>query len=164
MESDLGSLNCMIAPDMMTPEQFYEGNRQIPEMQPIKHLMMAVLEDALRCLRAGVGSQRREDRYIFAETTAWMAERRCDGPFAFETICSTLEVDAQSLRTWTKRTLARQLEGFQPPTLARRSPVSRNGRISTPYRRTSARPAAQAATANDFAHSIEASVGQTPAG
>ena len=154
----------MMAPDVMTPEQFYEGNRQIPEMQPIKHLMMAVLEDALRCLRVGVRSQRREDRYIFAETNAWMAERRCDGPFAFETICATLGIDAQSLRTWIRRTMARQLEGFQPPTLARRSPVSRNGRISTPYRRTSERQATRAATTNSLAHSVESLVGQTPAG
>jgi hypothetical protein len=97
--------------------------------------MLAVLEDAMRCYQTYGNSRNRSQRRLFLEAEGWLMDRKGDGPFAFETVCETLGIDPNCLREGLRRWRIQQLDGLNPRRLARRSPVTRAGRISAPLRR-----------------------------
>jgi hypothetical protein len=57
----------------------------------IKALMLAVLEDALRCYWSPVDRIRSEAEY-------WATNTRRDSPFCFPTVCEILGLDAEAVR------------------------------------------------------------------
>lgn len=57
----------------------------------IKGLMLAILEDALRCYWSPVDGIRREAEY-------WATNTRRDSPFCFPTVCEILGLDAEAVR------------------------------------------------------------------
>jgi hypothetical protein len=132
-------LSQLVIPDAITPKQYFEGARNDWAMRPIKRLMLAVLEDGLHCFQAYAGASRGSKRQIFVETEAWFAERRADGPFAFETICHTLGIDPNFMRKGLRNWRTQRINGMNPPRLARRAPVRASGPISVPARRRSRR-------------------------
>ena len=64
----------------------------------MKRLMLAVLEDALRCIQTYAESPNRIHRKAFAEAETWILDRKAQGPFAFETICEALAIQPDHLR------------------------------------------------------------------
>jgi hypothetical protein len=83
-------------PDTLTPAQYYDGaHRDDPETQAIKRLMLAVLTDAIRCLQACCRAQSCYGRRMFYEVKGWIWD---EGPFTFEGICETLEIERERLR------------------------------------------------------------------
>jgi hypothetical protein len=86
-------------PDILTPEQYYEGaHRDDPETHSIKRLMFAVLTDAIRCFQIYCGAQSRFGRQMFCEAKGWIWDRNSEGPFTFEAICETLEIEPERMR------------------------------------------------------------------
>jgi len=107
----------LFAPDFLTPSQFADLRRAGND--PIKNLMFAVLEQALRDV-IGVGkiSVRRRKQYRSTahqreraaakhsqrasarrrDALAWVFDDGGDGPFSFRTCCETLEIDGERLR------------------------------------------------------------------
>jgi hypothetical protein len=62
-----------------------------------RKLMQAVLSEAIVCLTGRAGAAR--ERYqLAAEALRWVNSRDMSWPFAFESICDVLGVDADSLR------------------------------------------------------------------
>jgi hypothetical protein len=136
MEYESSAIAGMIIPDALTPGQYYDGIRgDDVNVRPIKRLMLAVLEDAMRCYQTYGNSRNRSQRRLFLEAEGWLMDRKGDGPFAFETVCETLGIDPNCLREGLRRWRLQQLDGLNPRRLARRSPVTRAGRISAPLRR-----------------------------
>jgi hypothetical protein len=134
----------MTIPDALTPQQYYDGVRaDDPSVRPVKRLMLAVLEDAMRCYQTYANSRNGNQRRLFVDAEAWLMDRRADGPFAFVTVCETLGIEPSCLREGLRRWRGQQVEGTRPCRLARRSPVTRTGRISAPLsrRRQKASPA-----------------------
>lgn len=136
-----GLLSRLLIPDAITPKQYFEGARNNWDMRPVKRLMLAVLEDGLHCFQTYAGAKRGIKRQIFVETEGWFADRRADGPFAFETICHTLGIDPDFMRKGLRNWRRQQLNGMNPPRLARRAPVRVSGPISVPPRRRRSRRA-----------------------
>lgn len=128
-------LSQLMIPDAILPKQYFEGARTDAAIGPIKRLMLAVLEDGLHCFQTYAGISRGVRRQIFVETEGWFADRRADGPFAFETICHTLGIDPNFLRKGLRNWRLQQLNGMNPRRLARRAPVRASGPISIPVRR-----------------------------
>jgi hypothetical protein len=86
-------------PDVLMPAQYYGGRRTPhPEMHATKRLLLAVLEDALRCLQNYAESHNPAHRKAFGEAETWILDRKAHGPFAFETICETLAIQPDHLR------------------------------------------------------------------
>ncbi len=136
MQTESGALASMMIPDALTPQQFYDGRRaDSVVILPIKRLMLAVLEDAMRCFQGYFNARTAMHRRLFAEAEAWILDRKADGPFAFDTICETLGINPECMRTSLREWRVQQLNGTAPPRLARRSPVTREGRISSPFTR-----------------------------
>ena len=106
--------------DAIMPAQYYEGvHARNRETDPVRRLMLAVLEDAMRCLVRDDRSNP-ETRKDFAEARMWIQDRRAQGPFAFETICEALGIHPDYLRRgilhWRK-----QFNDLSPRCLVRRS-------------------------------------------
>jgi hypothetical protein len=80
----------------------------------IRALMRAVLQDAILCLGGYVGPAR-EQAQLAAEALRWVTSKDGRWPFAFETLCDTLGVDAGYLR---RRLLC---DVLRPPTRGGRS-------------------------------------------
>ena len=136
----------IMIPDALTPGQYYDGIRADDSCaRPIKRLMLAVLEDAMRCYQTYTNSRSRAQRRMFVEAEAWLMDRKSDGPFAFETVCETLGIAPSCLREGLRRWRHQQLDGLNPRRLARRSPVTRVGRISAPLKRRRRKPSEVAA-------------------
>ncbi len=146
MEFASSAIAGLLVPDTLTPEQYYAGVRVHDlAIRPVKRLMLAVLEDAMRLYQTCGSARSRARQRMFAEAEAWLLDRRADGPFAFETICQTLGIEPGCLRSGLRHWRVQQLNGSNPRPLARRSPVTREGRISTPLRRRRGKAAAQSA-------------------
>lgn len=137
MEWENGVLGSIFVPDVLTPGQYYDSRRDDSTIAPLKRLMLAVLEDALRCFQNNAGTKSGARKRLFAEAEQWLCGEGGDGPFAFETVCETLGIEPSFLRSGLKEWRAQQIAGVSPRRLARRSPVVRSGRISAPSRRTS---------------------------
>lgn len=136
MQLESSAIAAITIPDALTPGQFYDAMRADDAcVRPIKRLMLAVLEDAMRCYQTYASSRSSAQRRLFVEAEAWLMDRRADGPFAFVTVCETLGINPNCLREGLRRWRRQQLDGLNPRRLARRSPVTRVGRISAPLKR-----------------------------
>jgi hypothetical protein len=139
MDWENSAVGSLFVPDVLTPEQFYDSRKDDSAIRPVKKLMMAILEDALRCFQnnadAKVGTRKR----LFNEAEHWLCGEGGEGPFSFETVCETLGIEPQFLRKGLRDWRIQQLAGISTHRLARRSPVVRSGRISAPARHDSKR-------------------------
>src|SRR5216683_8195453 len=135
MEWENGALGSIFVPDVITPDQYYDMRRDDSAIAPVKRLMMAVLEDALRCFQNNADAKNGPRKRLFAEAEQWLCGEGGDGPFSFETVCETLGIEPQFLRSGLRDWRGQQLAGNSTRRLARRSPVVRSGKISAPTRR-----------------------------
>jgi hypothetical protein len=139
MEWENSALGSLFVPDVITPEQFYDSRKDDSEIRPVKKLMMAILEDALRCFQNNCDARSGSRKRLFQEAEHWLCGEGGDGPFSFDMVCETLGIEPTFLRGGLKEWRRQQLEGTAVRKLARRSPVVRSGRISAPVRRQSRR-------------------------
>ncbi|MBF6568684.1 MAG: hypothetical protein IVW54_07395 [Candidatus Binataceae bacterium] len=139
MDWESGVLGALFTPEVLTPEQYYDERRDDSALRPVKRLMMAVLEDALRCFQNNSATRSGPRQRLFAEAEEWLCADESDGPFSFNTVCETLGIEPQYLRGGLRQWREEQLRGIATRRLARRSPVVRNGKISIRVRRDSRR-------------------------
>lgn len=136
MELESSAIAGIFIPDILTPGQYYDCLRADNACaRPIKRLMLAVLADAIRCYQTYVNSHRRAQRRLLVEAEAWLMDRKADGPFAFETVCETLDIDPSCLREGLRRWRLQELDGTNTGRLTRRSPVTGVRRIGAPLKR-----------------------------
>ena len=85
--------------------------RRLKVGEPIEGLMLAILDDAIRCYQTNVGVQRPQARRALAETEEWLFGLPGHVPFSIERVCEVLQIDAprlqRELRQWRDRKLAR---------------------------------------------------------
>ena len=70
---------------------------------PTNRLMLAVLEEALITFHSGLNSPRAEQRHSSCEVDRWIASTDGDPLFSFESICSSLKIDAAYVRDGLRR-------------------------------------------------------------
>ena len=88
----------LFAPDTMLPEQFFEGARRDSYISGEKALMLAVLEDGIRCFQEHLRNPRSNPRLLSREAEEWMRASDYDWPFSFNNVCETLGIDPSALR------------------------------------------------------------------
>jgi hypothetical protein len=136
MELESSAIAGIFIPDILTPGQYYDGVRADSGCaRPIRRLMLAVLADAIRCYQTYANPRNRAQRRLFVEAEAWLMDSKADGPFAFETVCETLDMDPSCLREGLRRWRLQELDGTNTRRLTRRSPVTGVGRIGAPRKR-----------------------------
>lgn len=83
----------LFAPELFLPEQL-EAPRADSLISGERALMLAILEDAIRCAQAPQKGRQRMAR----DAQNWMRSSDQRWPFSFVNICETLEIPAEKLR------------------------------------------------------------------
>ena len=72
MEWENTAIGNLFVPDVLTPEQFYDSRRDDSAIRPVKKLMMAILEDALRCFQNNADAKGGPRKRLFTEAEHWL--------------------------------------------------------------------------------------------
>jgi hypothetical protein len=87
-------VNQAFHPAVLLPTQQPRCRTATPE----EALSIAVLEDAIRCIHKYRGTVRASKRGVYRETEEWFLSEQQSWPFAFERICSLLQLDPECVR------------------------------------------------------------------
>ncbi|MGH7766788.1 MAG: hypothetical protein ACREQP_04985 [Candidatus Binatia bacterium] len=105
-------LGFLFQPDVLIPAQYFDALRSKTGMEPEKRLMLAVLEDAVRCYQNNLAPESEIGRKSFEDAEEWLMEEGGDWAFSFESICEALglnpEYVRQGLSRWKRKNLARR--------------------------------------------------------
>ena len=100
----------LFAPDIVLPEQFFEGARRDSYISGEKALMLAVLEDGIRCFQEHLRNARSNPRLLSQQAEEWIRAVDYEWPFSFNNVCETLGIDPDALRSsllgWKAKRLA----------------------------------------------------------
>ena len=114
----LDALTELFEPDFVLPEQIIEGYRNDSYLSGEKALMLAVLEDAIRCFQEHFRNPRYNPRLLSIEAEDWIRTDDWDWPFSFNNVCENLCIDPEALRlsllNWKAKKLASS--GAETPT------------------------------------------------
>ena len=81
------SLADLFAPDIVLPEQFFEGARRDSCISGEKALMLAVLEDGIRCFQEHLRNARSNPRLLSQQAEEWIRAVDYEWPFSFNNVC-----------------------------------------------------------------------------
>ena len=99
----------VLAPDTVLPSQYFGALRGRTEMSGERRLMVAILEDALRCFQKHVGDQDPKRRQLFLDAEEWIMTDNPTWFFSFPNVCSTLDLDSD----WVRQGLAKWRDARQ---------------------------------------------------
>lgn len=114
MARDLETLADLFEPDLVLPEQIIEGYRNDSYLSGEKALMLAVLEDGIRCFQEHLRNPRYNPRLLSQEAEEWIRAEDWDWPFSFNNVCENLGVNPEALRTSLLRWKAQRLAVLEP--------------------------------------------------
>jgi hypothetical protein len=99
----------LFQPDVLLAEQYSENFRRKIPLEPEKALLLAVLDDAVRCFQDNVLPQNKKKQLLFIEAQEWLFGDESNGIFSFVSICAALGLDPsyirRGLRQWRERAL-----------------------------------------------------------
>lgn len=102
-------LTFLFQPDVLISAQYFDALRSKTGMEPEKRLMLAVLEDAVRCYQDSLAAEGDTKRKLFAEAEEWFREEGADAAFSFDSICEALDLNPEYVRKgllrWKEKTL-----------------------------------------------------------
>jgi len=106
----------IVQPQVILPAQFSGGRRQAAPSEPLRRLMAAILEDAVRCFQKNINARHLSQRREFYEAAQWFFGSEAAGPFAFNNVCHILDLDPRhirhTLRDWSASRIARREGSF----------------------------------------------------
>jgi hypothetical protein len=92
------SLSDLLGPDVILPQQFFGGPRGDSDFCPEKALMLAILEDAIRCFQEYFRTTRARPRMLSRQAERWIRTRDWNWPFSFNNVCEALGIDPDCMR------------------------------------------------------------------
>ncbi len=92
-----------LEPESILPCQVGDGPFGTARLQPEKRLQLAVLQDAVMAFLRLAAAKGERCARLFAEVDSWFASDDTGGPFAFMTICDTLNLDPDYIRGGLRR-------------------------------------------------------------
>lgn len=93
----------MYQPDPITPYDYLRTARRTVHLEPEKHLMHAILEEAIKTFRLHVSTESARERRLFLDAQLWIMARNDDWLFSFENICEVLGLDPDFVRSGLAR-------------------------------------------------------------
>jgi hypothetical protein len=110
-------------PDILAAPQ-YADDRRAKTLEAEKSLMLAILEDAVRCFQENCSAACGNRKRIFDDAQRWIFQRNNDWVFSFENICAALGFDPQYVRrgliSWKEHELTkRHSAGLWKPAVLR---------------------------------------------
>jgi|SRR5215469_41805 len=122
----------VLVPEVLMPSQYYAPRAT----SPYHRLLLAILEDAIRCFQHNVDAKTIRRRRLFRETEYWLFETKDAGFMSCPTVCESLGISSAALRRYLREWQKATRDGHASR-LGRRSPVftdqaiamrARNGR------------------------------------
>src|SRR4029450_6519886 len=109
------------APALVLPEEFFGGARRDSCISGEKALMLAVLEDGIRCFQEHLRNARSNPRLLSQQAEEGSRAFDYESPFSFNNVCETLGIDPSALRrallSWkAARVAERDASGGPTPT------------------------------------------------
>jgi hypothetical protein len=92
LRSDLSS------PDALTPAQYYPA----PAANPYQRLLIAILEDAIRCYQSNFAVRNGPRRILFRETEEWVFDSDGAAFLSCSRVCESLGVNSVQLRRFLR--------------------------------------------------------------
>jgi hypothetical protein len=110
---DFEALSDLFGPDIVLPEQIIEGYRSDSYLSGEKALMLAVLEDGIRCFQEHLRNPRYNPQLLSQQAEEWIRAEDWDWPFSFSNVCDTLGLDPDALRNALLRWKAGRLAALE---------------------------------------------------
>ena len=88
----------LFAPEIVLPDQLQQGYRKDSYLSGEKALMLAVLEDGIRCFQEHLTNPRSNPRLLSKQAEEWIRAVDYEWPFSFVNVCETLGIDPEALR------------------------------------------------------------------
>jgi hypothetical protein len=85
---------CVLLPDSVLPIQYYSTH----EVSPHYRLLLAVLEDAIRCFQRNCDARTGRRRILFREAKEWLFGFDATAFMSCPTVCESLGIDPLMLR------------------------------------------------------------------
>jgi hypothetical protein len=82
----------------MTPDQYYDQSSRARHLDGEIRLLLAVLEDAIRCYTLAARSGRRSHQRALEEVKEWVNTRGDHDLFSFDSICRVFDLEPDLLR------------------------------------------------------------------
>ena len=115
---DVEALTELFGPEIVLPEQIATGYRNDSYLSGEKALMLAVLEDGIRCFQEHLRNPRLNPRLLSEQAEEWIRAEDWDWPFSFNNVCETLGLDPEALRNtllrWKAQLLASAAQKTTP--------------------------------------------------
>lgn len=100
----------LFQPDVLLADQYNDNFRRKVPLEPEKALLLAVLDDGVRCFQDNIMPQNKKKQILFEEAREWLFSDESNGVFSFVSICTALGFDPdyirRGLRRWYERELA----------------------------------------------------------
>jgi hypothetical protein len=118
--SGLEALADLFGGDAVLPEQIVAGYRNDSSLSGENALMLAVLEDGIRCFQEHYRNPRCNPRLLSEEAEQWIRADDWDWPVSFNNVCETLGMNPEALRgallRWkAQQTAATEINGASTP-------------------------------------------------
>jgi len=108
-------LASLFQPDTLLSAQYFANLRRKTLLEPEKRLMLALLEDAIRCFQDNLSAQTVVKKKLFDEAEEWILERDGGWIFSFDHVCEALgfapEYLRQGLLRWKEKQRTKNLKG-----------------------------------------------------
>jgi hypothetical protein len=85
----------LLQPHVILPAQHFNPPKRLA---PEHRLMVAVLDDAVRCVEKYRFPTDARSRRLFHEAKQWLLAAEPHWPYSFECICAVLDLDANAVR------------------------------------------------------------------
>jgi hypothetical protein len=104
------NITSLFQPDTVLAAQYFDNLRRKMLLEPEKELLLAVLEDGIKCFQDNILAKSGKAKKLFDETEEWVLERDRDWVFSFENICEVLGFDPRYVRQGLLRWKHQQLK------------------------------------------------------
>lgn len=125
---DIDALAELFGPEVVLPEQIVGGYRDDSYLSGEKALMLAVLEDGIRCFQEHLRNPRLNPRLLSEQAEEWIRADDWNWPFSFNNVCDALGLDPEALRS--------ALLGWKARLTAERKPEPQSRKVYRLHLRT----------------------------
>lgn len=118
----------LTSPGALTPAQYYPP----PAASPYHHLLLAILEDAIRCFQRNFAVRNGPRRALFRETEEWLFDSDGTAFLSCPMVCESLGINSVQLRRYLRECRLKMKAGQQVPCLVRGRSVPADPHITSP--------------------------------
>jgi hypothetical protein len=116
----------LFQPDTLLSAQYFDTLRRKIILEPEKRLVLAILEDAVKCFQHNLFADNARSRQLFLEAQEWIVEVGGDWIFSFENTCEHLGLNAAYVRQGLLRSIENKLSEHREADLATQAMTGSN--------------------------------------